>query len=100
MSKARLVITAVVVEGFEHADLRARVRPLLPAGPIKVGVEAAGHYHRPLLGSGVWPTGWEVLELGPHRSVSSGRSGRRRVKPTRSIWRRSPNWCWLVMGFR
>ena len=44
-----------------------RVCAVLPAGPVKVGVEAAGHYHRPLLGSGVWPAGWEVLELSPAR---------------------------------
>jgi len=45
-----------------------RVWAVLPAGPVKVGVEAAGHYHRPLLGSGVWPAGWEVLGPGPAAS--------------------------------
>jgi transposase len=54
---------------------------LLPAGPVKVGVEAAGHYHRPLLGSGVWPAGWEVVELSPARVSEQRRvQGRRRVK--------------------
>jgi transposase len=38
-----------------------RVFAVLPAGPVKVGVEAAGHYHRPPLGSGVWPVSWEVF---------------------------------------
>ena len=31
---------------------------------VKVGIEAAGHYHRPLLNAG-WPVGWEILELNP-----------------------------------
>jgi transposase len=48
---------------------------------VKVGVEAAGHYHRPLVGSGVWPAGWEVLELSPARVAEQRRvQGRRRVK--------------------
>ena len=38
---------------------------------VKVGIEAAGHYHRPLLNAG-WPIGWEVLELNPAMSPSSG----------------------------
>lgn len=33
--------------------------------PVKVGIEAAGHYHQPLLGSSVWPAGRQVLELNP-----------------------------------
>jgi transposase len=37
-----------------------RVCAVLPAGAVKVGVEAAGHYHRPLLAFGVWPAGWQV----------------------------------------
>jgi hypothetical protein len=31
---------------------------------VKVGIEASGHYHRPLLHAS-WPIGWEVLELNP-----------------------------------
>jgi len=63
------------------AAVLQRVCAVLPAGPIKVGVEAAGHYHRPLLGSGVWPRGWEVLELSPARVAEQRRvQGRRRVK--------------------
>ena len=58
-----------------------RVSAVLPAAPVKVGVEAAGHYHRPLLGSGVWPAGWELLELSPVRVSEQRRvQGRRRVK--------------------
>jgi transposase len=63
------------------AAVLQRACAVLPAGPIKVGVEAAGHYHRPLLGSGVWPRGWEVLELSPARVSEQRRvQGRRRVK--------------------
>lgn len=63
------------------AAVLQRVSAVLPVGPVKVGVEAAGHYHRPLLGSGVWPAGWEVLELGPARVSEQRRvQGRRRVK--------------------
>jgi transposase len=54
---------------------------VLPAAAVKVGVEAAGHYHRPLLAAGVWPAGWEVLELSPARVSEQRRVlGRRRVK--------------------
>jgi transposase len=63
------------------AAVLERVCAVLPPGPVKVGVEAAGHYHRPLLGSGVWPMGWEVLELSPARVSEQRRvQGRRRVK--------------------
>jgi transposase len=58
-----------------------QVCAVLPSTSVKVGVEAAGHYHRPLLGSGVWPAGWEVLELSPARVAEQRRvHGRRRVK--------------------
>jgi transposase len=47
---------------------------------IKVGVEAAGHYHRPVMDYR-WPTGWEVLELNPAHVAEQRRvMGRRRVK--------------------
>jgi transposase len=58
-----------------------RVCAVLPAAAVKVGIEAAGHYHRPLLGSAVWPAGWQVLELSPARVAEQRRvQGRRRVK--------------------
>jgi len=61
----------------------SRVRAVLPADPgsVKVGVEAAGHYHRPLLSPASWPVGWELLELNPaHVSEQRRVQGRRRVK--------------------
>ena len=73
---AEFVMTAPAL-----AAVLERVCAVLPAGPVKVGVEAAGHYHRPLLASGVWPAGWEVLELSPARVSEQRRvQGRRRVK--------------------
>ena len=49
--------------------------------PVKVGIEAAGHYHRPLLVPAVWPAGWQVLELNPAHVAEQRRvQGRRRVK--------------------
>ncbi|WP_179476221.1 IS110 family RNA-guided transposase [Mycolicibacterium vinylchloridicum] len=51
-----------------------------PDGRVKVGVEAAGHYHRPVLDHR-WPDGWEVLELNPAQVAEQRRvQGRRRVK--------------------
>ena len=51
-----------------------------PSAQVKIGVEAAGHYHRPVLDYG-WPTGWEVLELNPAHVAEQRRVvGRRRVK--------------------
>jgi transposase len=60
-----------------------RVRGVLPdaAVPVKVGVEACGHYHQPLLAPSAWPRGWEVLELNPGHVCEQRRvMGRRRVK--------------------
>ena len=58
-----------------------RVCAVLPGAAVKVGVEAAGHYHRPLLESALWPAGWELLELSPARVSEQRRvQGRRRIK--------------------
>src|SRR5262245_21409287 len=58
-----------------------RVSAVVPAcAQVKVGIEAAGHYHRPVLNYG-WPPGWEVLELNPAHVAEQRRvAGRRRVK--------------------
>ena len=56
-------------------------RVLPPEAQVKVGVEAAGHYHRPLLAPTAWPADWEVLELNPAHVTEQRRvMGRRRVK--------------------
>ena len=58
-----------------------RVSAVIPPGAqVKVGVEAAGHYHRPVLDYR-WPVGWEVLEFNPAHVAEQRRvQGRRRVK--------------------
>lgn len=60
----------------------ARLREFVPAGAvIKVGIEAAGHYHQPLMVPASWPPGWELLELNPAHVTEQRRvQGRRRVK--------------------
>jgi transposase len=58
-----------------------RVFSVVPSGSqIVVGVEAAGHYHRPVVDYR-WPPGWEVVELNPAHVAEQRRvMGRRRVK--------------------
>ena len=60
----------------------ARIGAVIPAdGAVKVGVEAAGHYHLPMITGSTWPVGWEVLELNPaHVGEQRRVAGRRRVK--------------------
>ena len=58
----------------------SQARAVVPDGVVRVGVEAAGHYHRPMLLRSVWP-GWEVVELNPAHVAEQRRvMGRRRVK--------------------
>jgi transposase len=59
----------------------ARVSEVVtPCVRVKVGIEAAGHYHRPILDY-AWPAGWEVFELNPAHVAEQRRvAGRRRVK--------------------
>jgi transposase len=58
------------------------IQRLLPAdADVKVGIEAAGHYHRPLLAAGSWPAGWELLELNPGHVTEQRRVlGKRTIK--------------------
>lgn len=65
------------------AAVTEQVRRVLPDGDavVRVGVEAAGHYHQPLIAPGAWPPGWQVLELNPAHVTEQRRvMGRRRVK--------------------
>jgi len=56
-----------------------RVLPVDAA--VKVGIEAAGHYHRPLLESALWPAGWELLELNPGQVAEQRKVlGKRTIK--------------------
>jgi transposase len=68
------------------AELAARVDARLPAATqlVRVGVEAAGHYHRPLLADGVLPAGWQIVELNPAWVTAQRRvNGSRAVKTDR-----------------
>jgi transposase len=65
------------------AAVTEQVRRVLPEpdAVVRVGVEAAGHYHQPLIAPGAWPAGWQVLELNPAHVTEQRRvMGRRRVK--------------------
>lgn len=54
---------------------------LPPQARVKVGIEAAGHYHRPLLSPRSWPPGWELLELNPGHVTEQRRVlGKRTIK--------------------
>lgn len=63
-------------------EVTAKVTRLLPAdAAVKVGIEAAGHYHLPLLAPPVWPCGWELLELNPgHVTEQRKVLGKRTIK--------------------
>ena len=64
----------------------ARLRRALPAEVrlVRVGIEAAGPYHRPLTAPGVWPEGWQVVELNPAHVTAQRRvNGSRGVKTDR-----------------
>ena len=63
-------------------EVVATIECALPAGAlVKVGIEAAGHYHRPLLAPQSWPPGWELLELNPAHVTEQRRVlGKRTIK--------------------
>lgn len=67
--------------GSSLALVVAEIVKVLPEDAVvKVGIEAAGHYHRPLL-RGAWPAGWEVLELNPGHVTEQRRVlGKRTIK--------------------
>jgi transposase len=60
----------------------AKIREVVPVEvSVKVGIEAAGHYHQPLMSPASWPAGWQLLELNPAHVTEQRRvQGRRRVK--------------------
>jgi transposase len=63
-------------------ELVGAIQRLLPQhAQVKVGIEAAGHYHRPLLTAQAWPAGWELLELNPGHVTEQRRVlGKRTIK--------------------
>jgi transposase len=68
--------------GSALREVTIQVTRVLPADAVvRVGVEAAGHYHRPLLERSAWPAGWQTVEVNPaHVSEQRRVQGRRRVK--------------------
>lgn len=48
-------------------EMVGQVQAALPADVelVRAGVEACGHYHRPIVAAGVLPAHWEVAELNP-----------------------------------
>jgi transposase len=81
---ARRRLMGPVEFALTRSGLGAATQRVLAVAPscsqIKVGVEAAGHYHRPVVDYR-WPPGWEVLELNPAHVAEQRRvMGRRRVK--------------------
>jgi transposase len=74
--------TGCPMTGPSLAQVVREVQAVLPErARVKVGIEAAGHYHRPLLGAGSWPTGWELLELNPgHVTEQRKVLGKRTIK--------------------
>lgn len=71
-------LTRPGVDGFV-ARVAAAVPPA--ARLVRVGVEAAGHYHLPVTAAGVWPAAWEVVELNPGHVTAQRRvNGSRGVK--------------------
>ncbi|WP_197687803.1 IS110 family transposase [Nocardioides sp. XL1] len=74
--------TGCPMTGPSLAQVVADIARLLPIDAVvKVGIEAAGHYHRPLLMTGAWPGTWEVLELNPGHVTEQRRVlGKRTIK--------------------
>ena len=68
--------------GPSLAQVVADIGQVLPVDAVvKVGIEAAGDYHRPLLMSRRWPIGWEILELNPGHVTEQRRVlGKRTIK--------------------
>ncbi|MDX6327035.1 MAG: transposase [Nocardioidaceae bacterium] len=60
----------------------ARICEVIPGEVlVRVGIEAAGHYHQPLMAPSSWPAGWQLVELNPAHVTEQRRvQGRRRVK--------------------
>lgn len=68
------------------AAMLASLRGAVPADVrlVRVGVEAAGHYHQPMITPGVWPQDWQVVELNPAHVTAQRRvNGSRGVKTDR-----------------
>ena len=83
-------VTGCPMTASSLRDVTARITGLLPdQAEVRVGIEAAGHYHQPLLAPSAWPDGWQVLELNPgHVTEQRKVMGRRTIKTDGSTSRR------------
>ena len=70
------------------AELVRRVQ-LVGAAPtallVRIGVEAAGHYHRPLTAAGVLPADWQLVEFNPAQVAAQRRTNGQRGVKTDSV---------------
>ena len=86
------------------AGLVGRVQAVQAARPVelvRVGIEAAGHYHRPLSSAGVLPADWQLVEYNPaHVAAQRRTNGQRGSRPTPSTWRPSATCWWLAVACR
>lgn len=73
--------TGCAMTASSLAQVVAEIGRELPVdAQVKVGIEAAGHYHQPLLNA-AWPNEWEVLELNPGHVTEQRRVlGKRTIK--------------------
>lgn len=81
---ARRRLMGPVEFAMTRSGLVAATERVLALSPlclqVTVGVEAAGHYHRPVVDYR-WPPGWKVVELNPaHVAEQRRMMGRRRLK--------------------
>jgi transposase len=66
---------ALLVERVQAATRGRMVRL------VRVGVEAAGHYHQPLVSAGVLPADWQLVQVNPAQVAAQRQvTGRRRLK--------------------
>jgi transposase len=85
----------VVARRFEFALTRVGVAELVrrveavragrPVELVRVGIEAAGHYHRPLTSAGVLPEDWQLVELNPAQVTAQRRAGGQRGVKTDAV---------------
>lgn len=75
-------VTGCPMTASSLREVIARIGGVLPdEAQVRVGIEAAGHYHLPLLACSAWPAGWQVLELNPgHVTEQRKVMGRRTIK--------------------
>jgi hypothetical protein len=85
-----------LAEFVQRVDRVAAVRGKVE---VEVGVEAAGHYHRPVTASSMLPSSWTLIELNPAHVTEQRRvAGKRGIKTDQSIWLRCSICSWSDAG--